>query len=94
MTIALAPEVEEKLKAEAARQGLSLDEYANRVLDEKISEAERERRESLIALLQSWIDEDEASEDEYYDEEFLQRLDAERPEGSKLFPPELKGISW
>ena len=36
MTIALAPEVEERLKVEAARQGVSLDEYANRVLDEGV----------------------------------------------------------
>ena len=29
-----------------------------------------------------------------YDDEFFQRLDADRPSDCKLFPPEMKGISW
>lgn len=94
MTIALAPELEERLKLEAARNGLPLEEYASKVLEEHISQAERERREKLVALIQSWIDEDEASDEEGYDDEFLRMIDEDRTSYRKLFPPELKGISW
>ncbi len=77
MTIALAPEIEQRLQMEATRIGLSPDQYANQVLEERLSQAEREQRESLVALLQMWIDEAEgvnqaeAAQDE---EEFLRNL--------------------
>jgi hypothetical protein len=94
ITLTLAPELEFKLKQEADRRGLPPEQYALEVLDEHISQAERERREKLVALVQSWIDEDEASEEEGYDDEFLRMIDEDRPSYRKLFPPEMKGISW
>jgi hypothetical protein len=94
ITLALDTELERRLKQEADRQGLPLEEYVARVLNERISRAELERREKLVALVQSWIDEDEASSEEGYDEEFLRMIDEDRPSYRKLFPPELKGISW
>jgi hypothetical protein len=86
--------METQLQTEAVRKRLSLDQYVAQVLDEHVSQAKLERKQELTALVQSWIDDTEADDDEYWDEEFYQHLDAERPEGSKLFPPELKGISW
>jgi hypothetical protein len=91
--IALAPETEQRLKTVAARAGLSPDEYVNQVLEEHISHAEQERRENLIALLSAW-NEEEIAESEAYDDAFYLHLDENRPAGAKLFPPELKGISW
>ena len=93
MILTLAPELETRVKIESARRGISPDEYAAQVIEENISEAERERREKAVALLQSWIDEDENS-DEAYDDELLKMLDEDRLSERKLFPPELKGISW
>ncbi len=90
MTLALAPELEERLKQEAARQG----EYASKVLEEHISQAERERREKAIALVQSWIDEGDEEEQRETGEYLIRVLDEDRPSYRKLFPPELKGISW
>jgi hypothetical protein len=94
MTLALAPQVEERLKQEAARRGLPPDEYANKVLDEHLSQAERERREQAIALVQSWVDEgDEAEQRETWN--YLVRvLDEDRTSARKLFPKELQGVSW
>jgi hypothetical protein len=94
ITLILDSELERRLKQEADRQGLPLEEYVAQALNERISQAELERREKLVALVQSWIDEDEASAEEGYDEEFLRMIDDDRPSYRKLFPPELKGISW
>ena len=93
MTLTLAPELESRVKIESARRGISPIECAEQVLEAGISEAERERREKAIALLQSWIDEEENS-DEAYDDELLKMLDEDRLSERKLFPPEMKGISW
>lgn len=76
LVIALAPDLEERLKQEATREGLPPNEYATKVLDEHISQAEIERRESLIAMLQSWIDDAEnVDESEALDEEFFRHLE-------------------
>ena len=80
MTIALAPEVEQRVEIEAARIGIPADRYVNNVLDEHFSLQDRAPTND--------------NDDEYWEKEFFERLDAERPAGQKLFPPELKGITW
>ncbi len=90
--IALLPDLEERLKQEAVREGLPLDEYALKVLGEHISRTEKARKEKN-SLLQSWIEEDDDPR-EGYDDEFFRLLDDDRLSDRKLFPPELKGISW
>lgn len=94
MTLALAPELEERLKQEAARRGLPPAEYASKVLEEHISQAERERREKAIALVQSWIDEGDEQEQKETWEYLVRVLDEDRTSARKLFPEELKGVSW
>jgi hypothetical protein len=80
MTIALAPEVEQRVQVEAARIGIPVDRYVNNVLDEHFS------RQDNVPTNDNDL--------EYWEKEFFERLDAERPAGQKLFPPELKGITW
>ncbi len=94
MTLTLPPEIARRLKAEASQNGKSGEQYALEVLEQRLSEAERIKSEEAVALLQSWIDEDIAAGDETPDDEFFQQLDADRAAGQKLFPPELKGVSW
>lgn len=94
MTLALAPELEERLKHEAARNGLPPDDYAAKVLDEHISLAERARREQAIALVQSWLDEGDQEEQRQTWEYLVRVLDEDRTSARKLFPEELKGVSW
>lgn len=80
MTVALAPDVEQRIKTEAARIGLPADSLVNYLLDEYFA-----RQDKIVTS---------KNDDEYWEKEFFERLDAERPEGQKLFPPELKGITW
>ena len=80
MTIALAPNVEQRIRIEAARAGLPADRYVNDLLDEHFARQDKANPGE--------------DDDEYWEKEIFERLDAERPEGQKLFPLELKGISW
>ncbi|HMV48941.1 MAG TPA: hypothetical protein PLD20_15485 [Blastocatellia bacterium] len=90
--IALLPDLEERLTREAAREGLPLNDYALKILGEHVSQTEKARKEKN-SFLQSWIEED-ADPQEGYDDEFFRLLDEDRLSDRKLFPPEMKGISW
>ena len=48
----------------------------------------------LLALLESWMKEGDAEEQRETLEYLIRAMDENRPEGYKLFPPELKGKSW
>lgn len=94
MILTLTPELETRVKIESARRGISPDRYATQVLEEYISEAERKRREEAVALLQSWIDEGDEEEQRETGEYLIRVLDEDRLSERKLFPADMKGISW
>jgi hypothetical protein len=48
----------------------------------------------LVALLQSWIDGDNVAEQQETGEYLVRVLDEDRLSDRKLFPPELKGVTW
>ncbi len=93
MTLSLPPDLERRLTAAAAKQGLGLEQFAVKVLDECLPS---ERRADAISLLQSWIDADETevAEQQATGDFLIQSLDADRLSNRKLFPPELKGVTW
>jgi hypothetical protein len=92
LRISLPPELEERLRQEAQRQGLSADAVTLRLLDEHLPRPERTA--AFLAMLKQWQEEDESTRDEDGDYDFFEALDAARTSNRKLFPPELKGISW
>ncbi len=92
LTLHLTPEIEQRLTQEAKRQGLSVDAYTLQLLDTHLPPQGRD--EALVTLLQSWIDEDDAGEQQETGEYLVRVLDEDRPSERKLFPPELKGVSW
>ena len=92
LTLYLTPELEQRLTQEAKRQGLSIDVYTLQLLDKHLPA--KDRREELITLLQSWIDEDDAGEQQETGEYLVRVLDEDRLSDRKLFPPELKGVTW
>ncbi len=55
-----------------------------------------DRKADAVALLQSWIDADdvEVAEQKATGDFLIQALDGHRLSGRKLFPPELKGVTW
>ena len=55
---------------------------------------QRKDPSGLLALLDSWEKDGDVEEQRETLEYLIRALDENRPEGYKLFPPELKGTSW
>jgi hypothetical protein len=92
LTLHLPPELEQRLKQEAKRQGRSLDAYALQLLDQSLPP--KDRQTELVTLLQSWIDEGDPEEQRETGEYLIRTLDADRLSDRQLFPPDLKGVTW
>lgn len=48
----------------------------------------------LVTLLQAWIDEDDPEEQRETGEYLVRALDEDRLSDRKLFPSDLKGVTW
>lgn len=94
LTLHVPPELEQRLITEAQRRNVSADCLILETLEQHLP-SESERRTRAAAVWQRWID-DQAALPVQGDtgNELLQALDADRPSYRKLFPPEMKGISW
>lgn len=92
LTLALVPELEERLKQEAHGQGLSIDEFVLQVLEREVGHGDG--RLGVADLLQSWTEEDDNGEQKETGEYLIRALDEDRLSDRKLFPAELKGITW
>ncbi len=92
LTLHLPSELEQRLVKEARRQGLSTDEYTQRILEQSLPP--KDRQAQLTTLLQEWIDEGDAAEQQATGEYLIHALDEDRLSIRKLFPPELKGETW
>ena len=92
ITLTLPPELERRLTEAAERQGLQVDAYALCVLQQHTSSDDR--RAELVALLQSWIDEPDTAGQQETGDYLVRVLDEDRLSNRKLFPDELKGVTW
>jgi hypothetical protein len=92
LTLNIPPEIEQHLDRKAREQGISTEAYALQLLSESISVKEKSAK--LVNLLQSWIDEDDTTEQKETGEYLVQALDEDRLSDRKLFPSELKGVTW
>jgi hypothetical protein len=92
ITITISPELERRLAEAAGRQGIPVEQLAVEVLEQHLPS--RDRRADVVSLLQSWIDEGDAAEEKETGDYLLRVLDEDRLSDRKLFPPDLKGVSW
>jgi predicted transcriptional regulator len=92
LLLELPTELEERLNQEAERTGLPTEDIALQLLDQHLPAAERRRK--AMALLQSWLNEEDKAEQQETGE-YLQRvLDEDRLSDRALFPKELQGVTW
>jgi hypothetical protein len=92
LTLSLTPEIEQYLTQKAKEQGLSTEVYPLQLLTDHI--LIKEKRTKLANLLQFWIDEDDDGEQQETGEYLINALDEDRLSERKLFPSELKGVTW
>ena len=92
LTLHLPPELEQRLTQEAQRQGRSLDDYTLELLKKLLPP--QDRRTELIALLQTWIEQEDLEEQRETGEYLIRALDKDRLSDRPLFPSELKGVTW
>lgn len=92
LTLNLPPPLEERLQYEAERQGLAAATLTLQLLDRHLPSTDT--RGKLAKLLQSWIEEGDAEEQKETGDYLIRTLDEDRLSDRRLFPPELKGVTW
>ncbi|NEP09439.1 MAG: hypothetical protein F6K14_04210 [Symploca sp. SIO2C1] len=92
LTLNLSPELEQYLEQEASQHGLSVEAIALQLLTNSI--LLKQEQAGAVKLLQSWIDDEDAEEQQETGQYLIHALDDDRLSERKLFPSELKGISW
>ncbi|HEX9869439.1 MAG TPA: hypothetical protein VGC99_12760 [Candidatus Tectomicrobia bacterium] len=88
----LPPDLEQRLTQAAQQQGLPTEAYTIQLLDTHLPP--REQRAALVALLQTWIDEADSTEQQETGAYLVRVLDKDRLSTRKLFPPDLEGVTW
>ena len=92
LTLSLPKDIEQRLTEASRRQGVSVDEFTLKLLRQHLPAADR--REKLKKLLRSWIDDGDVAEQQDTFDFLAHALDEDRPSDRKLFPAELKGVTW
>jgi hypothetical protein len=92
LTINLPAALEQHLLQSANEQGISLEAMTLQVLINSIP-LDRKQAEA-VNLLQSWLDDEDDEEQQETGRYLLQALDEDRLSDRKLFPLEMKGITW
>ena len=92
MTLKLPPELEHRLTAEAQRRHLPVDAYAIGLLEAHLPASERAGE--AVALLQEWMDTDDADAQTETGDWLVRTLDEDRAGQRPLFPESLKGVTW
>lgn len=92
LTLDLSPELEQYLLQEANQQGLSVEALALQLLANSI--LLKQKQTEVVNLLQSWIDDENGAEQQETGQYLIHALDNDRLSERKLFPLEMKGITW
>lgn len=92
LTLNLPPELEQYLLQEANHQGLSVEAVTLQLLMHSI--VLKQKQNEAINLLQSWIDDEDIEDQQETGQYLIHALDEDRLSERKLFPLEMKGVTW
>jgi plasmid stability protein len=92
LTLNLPPELEQYLLQEASQHGLSVEAFALQLLTNSLEL--KQKQAEAVNLLQAWMDGEDEAEQQETGQYLIQALDDDRLSERKLFPTELKGITW
>jgi hypothetical protein len=99
LTLNLPPELEQYLLQEADQQHISIAPLAPKAIKVMTiqlltqSALSRQKQTAAVAMLQSWIDDEDGEEQQETGHYLINTLDEDRLSDRKLFPMKLKGIS-
>jgi hypothetical protein len=91
LSLNLSPGLEQYLVKEANQHGLSAGVMAIPPLTNSISL--KQKQTEAVNLLQSWIDDEDESEQQETGQYLIHALDGDSLSDRKLFPLEMKGIT-
>ena len=89
LTLELTPNLAARLQMKAASQGLSADRYTLSVLEQHLVQ-----QENAVNLLQQWLDEEDAGEQQATGNFLIEALDTDRLANRELFSAALEGVTW
>ena len=92
VTLNLNRELGHRLRQAAKHRGVSVDAYTAQLLEQHLPG--EGRRSDLVAVLQSWMDEEDAGEQRATGDYLVHSLDEDRLSERPLFPAEQKGATW
>jgi len=92
LTLNLPPELEQYLYQEAKQQGLSIEAMTLQLLTQSL--LFRQKQAEAVDVLQTWIDDEDIEEQQETGEYLIQVLDQDRLSERKLFPVEMKRVTW
>ncbi len=92
ITLNLPSDVEKYLLQEASQQGISIESVTLKLLSSLI--VLRQKQTKAVNLLQSWMDDEDIEEQKETGQYLIRSLDEDRLSERKLFPLEMKGVSW
>ncbi len=92
LTLNLPLELEQYLLQEAKQQGLSVESVTLQLLTSSI--LLKLKQCETVNLIQSWIDDEDIEEQQETGQYLIRALDEDRLSERKLFPVEMKGVTW
>lgn len=92
ITLTLSNHSQKQLQEEAASRGMSAVAYAEQILETHLRQ--QAQNQEAIALIQSWMDEEDSEEQKETGTYLVEALDKSRLSERKLFPAEREGITW
>jgi hypothetical protein len=92
LTLDLPLELEQYLLQEAQQQGLSVESVTLQLLTTSI--LLKLKQAEAVNLIQSWIDDEDIEEQQETGQYLIRALDEDRLSDRKLFPVEMKGVTW
>ena len=92
ITLNLPSDVEKYLLQEANQQGVSIESVTLKLLTSLI--VLRQKQTKAVNLLQSWMDDEDIEEQQETGQYLICALDEDRLSDRKLFPVEMKGVTW
>ena len=94
-TVYFDPDLHKALKIKAAIDNRSISELVDQAVRFTLQHQSKTKQiPEVVALLQSWMEEADQGEPENSEASIFETLDQARTSDRKLYPPELKGITW